>query len=238
MPLGLLALLLVAGGCDRSGYEPLLGGDPDVVELPGICNQETCVTLTFGGGTSRDTTLDGDDDPLTTADEKTYNYGKRVFMHTANDAAALLWFDLSEIPPASVVVQSSLDLWVTNNPSNGVFTMHQVLEDWTEGSGNNSSQTVEAANWYDRTEGVPWTTPGCGAPGSRSTDVLATFRLAEAPSAYRIPLPTTVIQGWVDGSVANYGFVIVGSVHDAATPAAREGGGTEAPVLTVTSYEP
>jgi hypothetical protein len=229
--LGWLATLLL-GACERWGYDPHFTDDADPQT---ICETQPCSTRTFGEnstdsdqGVTRDTAVE--------LSAPSMNYGGRAYFQVSNAKTGLLRFDLSAIPANAIVVDATLSLRLTVNDSVDVFTLHPVLEDWTEGQGTTGS--VAAASWDERTSGVAWTTDGCDAPGSRSTDAVGTFTLDQKDTTVPIEVATSLVQDWVSGATPNYGFAMTANGADAAAPRTHESSDGERPSLAVTYYEP
>jgi hypothetical protein len=131
------------------------------------------------------------------------NRGSNAVNSIPDTTVTLLRFDLSGLPAGTTITGAQLTIAVFRNPSTiGSVTIHQQLEPRTEWE----------TNWNERAAGVPWTTPGCGV-GSRSALVLARFE-PYALQTYLIPLPSNVIQGWVDDPSSNFGFVLAGDGSD------------------------
>jgi hypothetical protein len=131
------------------------------------------------------------------------NYGSNQVNSIPDTTVTLLRFDVSGLPAGTIITGAQLTIAVFKNPSTmGSVTIHQLLEPRTEWE----------TNWNERAAGVPWTTTGCGV-GSRSALVLARFE-PYAVQTYVIPLPSNVIQGWVDDPISNFGFVLAGDGTD------------------------
>jgi len=116
--------------------------------------------------------------------------------------AALLRFDLSSIPANAIVSEASLQLYAKGwGGTGGTLDVHRVL------------RPFEAcqATWNQAQDGSNW-----GLPGGNDT---VTDRSATAESSVRVdniwkwyPFDlTTLVQGWVSGSVANNGVLLRGA---------------------------
>jgi hypothetical protein len=220
-------------GCVRLGY----GGNGPAGDDEGdvVCPAQSCRTETFGdntgdahAGVTRDTTLE--------STTPTVNYGGRTFFQVSNVQTGLLRFDLSSIPVEAVIVRGRLSLTTGQNASDETFTLHQVLEDWTEGAGTSDGTTVAAANWQERVAATAWTSPGCDAPGSRQTDAVGTFTQAVQETRSVVDVHIDLIQAWVDGALPNFGLAMIATGPDAASIITHNGADGSRPSLEL-SYE-
>ncbi|HEX4679922.1 MAG TPA: DNRLRE domain-containing protein [Gaiellaceae bacterium] len=136
----------------------------------------------------------------------------------------LLVWDLSSIVPSNATVQSATLGLYLQDEANGTplnVGVHRVTTPWTV-----------STTWNEADTGFPWTSPGgdfAAAPDATttvggSTGVGATWNL------------TALVQGWVNGSVANDGLLLDGTggtnvLHFATTSAPQT---SEMPYLEVT----
>jgi hypothetical protein len=155
-----------------------------------------------------------------------FGYMEVGFAPMAN--VALIRFDVSALSP-TVKVQSaalSVVIWQSHTMTVGSIGIHQILEAWID------SQT----DWGSRQTGVPWTTIGCG-DGSSSPTVLATFTPSMVME-YKVPLPASVIQSWVNNPATNFGVALAATPGSNWADFRQSGVGTNTdPVLAVT-YTP
>ena len=123
----------------------------------------------------------------------------------ASNQVGLLRFDVSGLGSSVTVTGAELRLTTRNTEPvlSGSITVHRVLEScvYMEATWNNR-WTAPAAQ--------PWTVLGCGV-GSRDSTVLATFSPRDKDTEYVIPLPASVVQGWVSDAATNHGFALVAS---------------------------
>jgi hypothetical protein len=149
----------------------------------------------------------------------------------------LLRFDLSSIPTDAVVEDATLSLFTHTDDlafSDDPTRIFEVLEAWDEGNG---SGDPGVANWYDRMNGVPWTSPGCGV-GSRSDTELASFTATATGSEYVFALPLDLIGRWVADPDGNHGIVLLTySTNGTGIASSESTLLNHRPMMTVT-YEP
>jgi hypothetical protein len=199
------------GGSDAGGA--MLGGAGAIGDAGApSCTEIECGPIGLGAGTLVTFGYDGSDfngvvsDTFMTSNVPTAiyeNFGTIQVNSIPDTTVSLLRFDLSGLPAGTAITGAQLTLAVFKNPSTtGSVTIHQQLEPRTEWE----------TTWNERAAGVPWTAPGCGV-GSRSALVLARFE-PYALQTYLIPLPSNVIQGWVDDPSRNFGFVLAGDGTD------------------------
>ncbi len=112
------------------------------------------------------------------ADTPTWNSGARdqILVGRNNGGMrALLAFDLSGAPTGAVLQSATLDLCVAAAGNGTMLTnlgLHELLQPFTEGTGDGSSSTNGAgtgADWNNRDVAVAWTAPG----GLAGTDYAA-----------------------------------------------------------------
>ena len=121
------------------------------------------------------------------------NYGEEIYLYSG---AALLdehyrlyiEFDLSPIPTAAVVTEASLELFYyeTNPEVPTLIGVYQVMNDWEE----------KHINWANQ-------------PNSAATPVVAVNVPADATDDWESWDITDLVQSWVDGSVSNYGVLLM-----------------------------
>jgi len=125
----------------------------------------------------------------------------------------LLKFDLaSSIPSNAVVTSANLTLTLVTSPTstNLWFTLHKVLQGWTE----------SAATWTNRlSPPAPWSAPGAAPPTDYSSSVTqsnlilgnvvpATFTFASGPAML------SDVQDWVNHPENNFGWILVCELED------------------------
>lgn len=138
---------------------------------------------------------------------------------------ALLRFDLTGIPPGSVIHSASLRFFINRVPvssgSADVTTLHRLTADWGEGSssttrGQGAQATAQDATWSWRFYGQPPTTPRTSwsvSGGDFVSTPTATIEVGgigpyEFSSSSRM---LTDLQSWVDQPQTNFGWMIRGA---------------------------
>jgi hypothetical protein len=167
---------------------------------------------------SRDNTLY---QPIPSTPETSNGAGEYIFCGqtgTGFNRRALILFDLSSIPVGSTIVEASIRLHMSLTIAPTQMTgMHRVLADWGEGpsdadrnEGGGAIAQPGDATWFNRFfPGSPWTTAG----GDFSATPSAVKAVDQAgfytwgPEAQL----TADCQAYVDGSLSNFGWVLVGN---------------------------
>jgi len=112
-----------------------------------------------------------------------------------NASCSLLQFDLSVVPTTNTVVSAKLYLFLGSASTGNATTLsaYQLTRSWTS-----------AATWnaYDGTNS--WTSPG----GDFSGTAAATTNGIAATGAWYTWSPTALVQGWVNGTIANNGLIV------------------------------
>lgn len=130
---------------------------------------------------------------------------------------ALLAFDLSTVPDGATVVSAELRLHVSKTVAGAEpVSLHRVLAEWGEGTSNadanegtGTAATSGDATWTHRLfDASPWATPGgdIEATASASRDVSGVGFYTWSSAGM-----TADVQAWVDGTVPNHGWMVVGS---------------------------
>jgi len=210
-----LCVVLVAGGCDRLGFDPFGSSDavadggmgasgldapPDAALEPVVATLSENGVAMFSGVTT-DATLNfqfpGDNSGETSSFGPYWN---------SNDdyGVGLLRFDLAAIDPGASIVSAELDIWSNFSPSQGgTADIFAVLEQWSEA----------AVTFDSRDTGIPWASAGVGVP-SRSAAAIAsitTRTFAEAnfdSELYTVTLPSSLVQDWVTDPATNFGITL------------------------------
>jgi hypothetical protein len=121
---------------------------------------------------------------------------------STNDLVTLIAWDISVIPADALVESATIDINVLN-PSNGSYGLYQALRDWSE----------DEATWNQASNGASWQSGGASGSSDRDTLVLGAVS-ASSTGSYSLNLNDeglAVLQGWIDGSISNYGFVLADS---------------------------
>ncbi|HET9958080.1 MAG TPA: DNRLRE domain-containing protein [Polyangiaceae bacterium] len=119
------------------------------------------------------------------------------------DSSCLFYWDVSAIPPGSVITEARISLRVTKG-SNNVYDVHELLRPWSE------SQVT----WNSARAGSPWGAPGALANTDRgarlgtitgSTNSTQTVILNAAGIAR--------VQAWVDNPSSNAGLIVANATN-------------------------
>ncbi len=133
---------------------------------------------------------------------------------SGRDMLSLLRWDVSAIPPGTVVQSVELTIQVTNR-SQGSYGLYQVLAPWVE---------VEVT-WNEAAAGIPWQGPGAQGAQDRGATLLGSVA-AGSLGSYTAALNAfgvAVVQGWVDDPASNHGLVLADpSVTNGLDFASRE----------------
>lgn len=176
------------------------------------------------------------------------------FGRTGNNAnqvlrRALLRFDLSSIPPGSVIGQVDLTIAVDLVPPSATgfdAALHSVQRNWGEGSsfapgagGGGAASTIGDATWiHTFFDNQFWNAPGgdfAAAPSATTAinNAIGSFTFASTPELI------ADVQAWVNQPAQNFGWIILGAENSPQN--ARRIGSREntalAPVLRV-EFEP
>ncbi len=191
---------------------------------------------------SRDNTL------IEKPDTNSNGIGTSIFVgktgSTNSPRRALLHFNVNDSIPSGAIIDSIfLQLAMDQSPDDSLqpITMHRMIANWGEGASDGSGgQGAPAlsndATWNDAfLDSIPWTNPG-GDFDSTSEAMIE----VGASGTYIIQSTSGLIatvESWLDSSVANYGWVLVGNESQAGTVkrfGSRENtDSTKRPLLTI-----
>jgi hypothetical protein len=147
------------------------------------------------------------------------------------DLVTLLYWDLSDMPAGAEIKEATITIQV-HNRSGGSYEIYALSRNWSENS----------ATWNNATTQVRWAEPGARGGSDRSDVVLGVIN-AEAKGQHAVRLNddgVAVIQGWIDGTHSNHGFLIADDqVRDGLAFSSREVEELEnRPTLTLTYVPP
>jgi hypothetical protein len=176
------------------------------VAVRGTVSDETCIVESYIA--SADTYM--------SSYNATYNYGAQTYMRVTQSPnyprGSLIRWDLSSIPAEAIVSEVSLTLNVST-PASATYNLYNMRRAWVEGSGA-GSQTGNGATWVTYNGTNSWGTNGAA---NTSNDRYNTNLWGAGSSTFSTSGSKTVdlntaglaaIQGWVDGSIGNYGLTI------------------------------
>ena len=145
-------------------------------------------------------------------------------------ARLLLRFDLSAVPPGSVVTNVNLDLTVLKENSGeppAAMEVRPMMVTWREGDRTGmqgASALPGQSTWNSRAHlQVAWSVPG-GQAGSEFGSVSSSIVSLDGVGSYRFPETPALIgevQSWVDFPATNFGWVIMGMDESIVASARR-----------------
>lgn len=192
------------------------------------------------------------DDGTAEFESRADGIGPHVWTSTIASGAKrrlLLRFDFSAIPPAATVFSVRLSLLQNRARGEHPVAVHRVLAAWNEGPANGGGGGVGApasagdVTWVRRIHpGTVWATRGGDFAATPSASLLVGTIWGlryEWPSTPQI---VADVQGWVDRSVPNHGWILIGEElipQSAKQFSSREGGSASvAPTLVVEAGAP
>jgi len=224
------------------------GGGLGVVALSvmaGIAHAQTTVTLT----PSKDTTLfemagwpdlgSGGGELFAGGIAQQNEFGN------AYKRRALLRFDVSGIPANAVITSATLRVRVTKTISGTyTFCLYRMLADWGEGPSNSATEgtgvpaQVGDATWNYRFFGTP-STAWINKGGDFSNVVSGTANMGGVgPYTFTGSIMGSDVQGWVNGTKPNYGWMMTSELEFLTSIAkrisSRESSAANRPLLIVT----
>jgi hypothetical protein len=161
----------------------------------------SAVTRSFQNGLLPSSAYLGTVDTKITGAYPTVDYGgaKTLYVDGTPDSAAMLKWDLQDIPTGSTVQAVSLTLNVSD-ASRDTYEMYDLKRDWTEGQ----------ATWQIAANGTNWQVAGVQGSLDRGTTLLGTVTAA-SKGTVTIQLNSAgvaVVQNWINNPSANHGFII------------------------------
>jgi hypothetical protein len=126
---------------------------------------------------------------------------------SVQDNKILLEFNLSNIPSNAIITSASVTLYGEAGTNNGEenVSIYRVTRYWDEGTGNAQS-SGDGATWNNATNTTLWTTAG----GDYAATEFA--RTPVTTNGYYTWIITSLVQGWVNGTWSNYGFIMVNPI--------------------------
>jgi hypothetical protein len=141
-----------------------------------------------------------------------------------NKGRIYIQFDLSEIPTTAVVTEAELHLWYRYTTADRATTVnaYQVTGSWAENT-------------------ITWD----NQPPYSSTLLQGSASIAEAATSNFVnwDLRVALVKGWLDGSMANHGLVLIDADEDTLGAwkgfcSSDIGTAAERPKLVITYYNP
>jgi uncharacterized repeat protein (TIGR02543 family) len=175
------------------------------------------VAAAFVAGTCSTANLTATEDTYVSANDVLYNNGGNTFIHVdattgTSRRAALLRWDVSSIPSNAIVSSATISVNVTD-ASPLVFNLYNMRRDWVEGTVTQTNSST-SANWntYDGVNG--WGTVGISNTTSDRYDTnlwgagTTSFSTTGSKAVALNTDGVTVVQGWINGSLSNYGLTM------------------------------
>lgn len=162
----------------------------------------------------------------------------------ASQCRPVLRFDFSSIPAGATITSVKMTVRVSKVPSGAVsstFNLHRLLVSWDEGSKGGNTGAAAGANeatWIKRGAAGNWSAPGAQA-GVDYTAAVSGSRLLGGVASYTFDSSAGLVadvQGWVNNSAANFGWIMISSAEASPRSAKRitsREGGASAPILVV-----
>jgi hypothetical protein len=166
--------------------------------------------VTFQNGVLPNTSYAGCEDNWMHSSAATTNYGTNDWGNGIGSYAgtkrSLIKFNVSTIPSAATVTSAKLQLKITAADASRTIEAFQVLRAWTQ----------LGSTWNNYASGLTWTTAGCSGSGTdRASTAAGSFSVTTAsPGTWvEITLPNSLVQGWVNGTITNYGLLLKATVE-------------------------
>ena len=151
---------------------------------------------------------------------------------TSEKARSLLEFDIAgSVPSGATVTSVQLQLTVTKAAfgAGSNFALHRALVDWGEGAGTGDrgrlAITGEASFNHRFAPSTSWGAPG-GQSGVDYSAAASVSTFVNQAGTYTWPASAQLVadvQGWLDGTVSNHGWFLIGDAETTAGTARRFG---------------
>lgn len=156
-------------------------------------------------------------DTLISATNPSGNYGTHSQLPagwSATNYKALIEFDVSSIPVGAIVISATLRLWCESEAvsTDRNVMVHRSLVEWFEGDSTGGATTINGSTWAHRNHigSVAWTGGSGGVDGfDYATTPTDTVLITTASAYYDFDVAADV-QLFIDGSVPNYGWWLLG----------------------------
>ena len=116
--------------------------------------------------------------------------------------AALLRFDVSQIPADATVLDASLSMHVSDrtNPNALYVGAYRLMRPWVAGE----------ATWISATQRTAWTAPGANGDGDHLSAPEDALAIDASGGWYTFTVPA-LVQAWVSKPAQNHGLILQGS---------------------------
>ncbi|HVE86369.1 MAG TPA: DNRLRE domain-containing protein, partial [Myxococcales bacterium] len=171
-----------------------------------------------------DTTIASARDPRTVTDTS-----DNLIADGRPQQAFLVSFDVSQVPPWSTVVTSSLEFHCGDGTVQP-YSIYPAARPWVESQ----------ATWNEYATGAPWAAPGADGPGDHGSTAVGTLTGVDYLQTPLSPGGAQLVQDWIRGVLPNRGFQVLdyGVGPDGIHCGSREDTDlTERPGLSVTYLE-
>lgn len=157
------------------------------------------VTVSFQGGVNG---YNGARDTKLVSHTPSTNYGidNRLEVNGWQPRSALLYWDLTNIPPQSKIQSADITVNVTNKSEDN-YEFYEMLRPWVEGE----------ATWNEYASGQSWQVAGADGSEDRGSTVLGAV-VDSSEGLSTITLDSTgiaVLQSWVNNPANNHGLIIM-----------------------------
>ncbi len=194
---------------DRASVD-VRGGQVATAAAAGPLTVQPCreMTLSFQDGLYPDPGYDGTRDTTLRQDSPDRGHGALMTCYVDSDdpsgtrqnVCALVRWDLTRIPPGSLVTSATVTLEITSSVKRRPYPLLEILKPWDE----------EAATWLTAATGTPWDRKGTQGPGDRGRIPLAMTPadVGKGPLTLRLNARgVTVVQSWVNRPAVNQGIL-------------------------------
>jgi hypothetical protein len=180
---------------------------PTNTPVPPTSTPDPSTTHTFRNGSAPTSGYAGNEDTTLSQANPTTNYGGATSLlidgddpsRSGNDKAALLRWDVSAIPPGSIVQEAGLTLQVFNASPN-TYGVYEIKRSWAENT----------ATWQQAQSGTAWQSPGAAGTADRGSTLLGALT-PTSTGLYVITLNSAglaLVQSWINNPAANHGLII------------------------------
>ena len=175
--------------------------------MPPTNTPNPSTTHSFRNGSAPTSGYAGNTDTTLSQANPTINYGGAADLlidgddpsRSGNDKAALLRWDISAIPPGSIVQGAELTLQVSNASPN-TYGVYEIKRSWAENT----------ATWQQAQSGTAWQSPGAAGTADRGSTLLGEIT-PSSTGAYVITLNNAglaLVQSWINNPATNHGLII------------------------------